>query len=159
MHAYLTAPTVPAALGTALLPSGITTIYNGSVWVCTTPVGSEILTSQSISSGTFTDLATAGPSVTLVTGTTALISLSSYIGLAPGEAGYISVAVSGATTLAASANYQLEFFVPSSSTEAMVGRTFILGGLTAGTNTFKMQYRTNGTVDFIRRELVVQGIA
>ncbi len=160
MHVYLTAPTIPAATTTALLPTGITTIYNGSVWVCTTPIGSEVLTTQSTTSTSYVDLATAGPSVTLVTGTTALVSFNSYIGLGAGEAGYISLAVSGATTLAASNNYQAEAFTASTAAEITVGKTFIFSGLTAGTNTFKLQYRVgSGTVEFIRRELVVQGIA
>lgn len=160
MRVYLTAPTVPAATTTALLPTGVTTIYNGSVWVCTTPIGSEVLTSQSTASTSYVDLATAGPSVTLVTGTTALVSFNCFMGLGVGEAGYIAVAVSGATTLAASNNYQAEAFVASTAAEITTGKTFVFSGLTAGTNTFKLQYRVgSGTVEFIRRELVVNGIA
>ena len=161
MHAYLTAPTVPAALGTTRLPSGITTIYNGSVWVCTTPVGSEILTNQTTSSTSFTDLATAGPSVTLVTGTTALVAFNTFMNLDPAnEAAYISIAISGASTIAASNDIAAEFYVPSTTAQGTIGKTLIIGGLTAGTNTFKMQYRVNtGTVEFLRRELVVTGIA
>ena len=36
---YLTAPTVPAATGSiTAVPTGVQVIYNGSVWVCTTPI-------------------------------------------------------------------------------------------------------------------------
>jgi hypothetical protein len=76
------------------------------------------------------------------------------------EAAYISIAISGASTIAASNDIAAEFYVPSTTAQGTIGKTLIIGGLTAGTNTFKMQYRVNtGTVEFLRRELVVTGIA
>ena len=159
MHAYLTAPTIPAATTTARLPTGITTIYNGSVWVCTTPVGSEVLTQQNVASASYSDLATTGPSVTLVTGTTALISLSA-ISVASSTVAYIGFAVSGASTIAATDDAGSFAYVAVSNAQVAIQKTFVFGGLTAGTNTFKMQYRVNaGNCDFFRRELVVNGIA
>jgi hypothetical protein len=160
MRAYLTAPTVPAAAGdTTSLPSGITTVYNGSAWVCITPVASRTDATGTTTSGTYTATLSGSPgtnpSVTLATGTSALITFTVQTQASGGFAGS-SVAVSGATTLSASDNYIL---VSEVTTSITLSRTFVLGGLTAGTNTFTLQYRTAGTATYSRRNLVVQGIA
>lgn len=160
MMAYLTAPTVPTATGaTTAVPSGVVTIYNGSAWVCVTPVSAFTTTSGTTTSASFTTLTGGGtnPSVTLVTGTTALISISTSQSATSGFTAITSVAVSGATTLAA----------PPERGPLTTGTTafrscdrFVLTGLTAGTNTFTLNYRTaGGTGTFQDRSLVVQGIA
>jgi hypothetical protein len=76
-----------------------------------------------------------------------------------GEASFVSVAVSGATTLAASDDYALGF--TKATNGAMISSlSFILGGLTAGTNTFTINYRTgSGTFTSVRRGLTAHGIA
>jgi hypothetical protein len=69
----------------------------------------------------------------------------------------MSVAVSGATTLAASDDWLVATLNVSDVTGA---RTIVLSGLTAGTNTFTLQYRVGATTgSFFRRYLTVQGIA
>jgi hypothetical protein len=156
MTAYLTAPTVPAATGTTTsLPTGIITIYNGTVWVCITQVG----TSSSGTSGNFTTsyaditISAAVSSVTLVTGTTALVS---YAGRINGNANFAALSVKTGT-VAASDNWSAYNQVAAYVT---VGRTFVLTGLTAGTNTFTLQGKNNvagGNVDQV--SLNVQGIA
>jgi hypothetical protein len=163
MVAYLTAPTVPAATGAeTAVPTGITTIYNGSAWVCITPVGARTDDSAVTTSASYGGLAGGGtnPSVTLSTGTTALITLSSTVRTATGGSpGIVSVAVSGATTVAASDNYSLE---NGSTSNLSLSRSFVLTGLTAGTNTFEIRYRAepNGTTTtHLRRNIVVVGIA
>jgi hypothetical protein len=139
MTAYLTAPTVPAATGqTTSLPSGALTIYNGTTWVCRT----EVATASPSASGNFTTsyaditIAAATVSVTLVTGTTALISYTARI-LGSGNYGAISVK-SG--TVAASDNWAAFNQTASAIT---VGRSFVMTGLTAGTNTFTIQAKNN----------------
>jgi hypothetical protein len=161
MTAYLTAATVPAATGsTTAVPTGVTTVYNGSVWVCTTPVNG-----YQTNTGTFTGAYTAtlggtpgtNPSVTLVTGSTALVSISTLM-YTTGSAVdcYMGVAVSGATTLAA----QDGFAAYVNSTNAMTAtRVMVLAGLTGGTNTFTLQYRTSGNGVVAWRSLTVVGIA
>jgi hypothetical protein len=168
MRVYLTAPTVPAATGSSAtyVPSGVQTIYNGSVWVCVTEVGSFAApggppqTSSTSYVNTLTNDATA-LSVTLVTGTTAMIgmNLRSYVNNTS-QYGYASIAVSGATTLAASDTNAVILEMGS----LLAGRTgaqiFILGGLTAGTNTFTMSYRVSGNTYIIdMRRLWAKGIA
>jgi hypothetical protein len=164
MLCYLTAPTIPAATGaTTFLPSGIETVYNGSVWVCRTPVsaftdsnGTRALTNY----GTLTGGGT-NPSVTLVTGTTALIRLraDTYNDTLNGYV-LVSVAVSGAGTVAASDAYSLTIKNSVAVFQIATGTQYVLGGLTAGTNTFTLNYRVNaGTGNFNNRGITVQGIA
>ena len=162
MIAYLTAPTIPAATAaTTIIPTGITTIYNGSVWVCITPVGGLTNTTQTTASTGFTDLATAGPAVTLVTGTTALVTVSGLI-TAPTTGNYaiMSFAVSGATTRAAFDSDGIMLQSASGTQQGSFSKVFPLTGLTAGTNTFTTKYRvTAGTGTFEGRGIIVKGIA
>jgi hypothetical protein len=166
MRAYLTAPTVPAATGaTTSVPSGITTIYNGSVWVCTTAVATLNNASGTVTANTFTPTLAGSPgtnlSVTLVTGTTALVSIQATLANnTDGQGAYIGLAVSGATTLAANNDNSLYNGGPASR-YIQAAATFVLTGLTAGTNTFTFNYRVGntGTAEFLQRRLTVQGIA
>jgi hypothetical protein len=164
MIAYLTAPTVPAATGgTTALPTGITTIYNGSVWVCMTPVGAYTTNAGTTTSPSYTATLSGtpgtNPSVTLVTGTTAMVRHSCLIkSNNTGQGAVMSVAVSGAGTVAANDNW----YVYSEITNyTSCSYAFVITGLTAGTNTFTLQYRqgsaTTGT--YINRSIIVQGIA
>jgi hypothetical protein len=160
MTAYLTAPTVPAATGaTTAVPTGVQTIYNGSVWVCVTEVGAFTTTSGTTTSTSFTTLTGGGtnPSVTLVTGTTALIAVSTSQSATSGFTVITSVAVSGATTLAAADERGT---LTTGSTAFRSSDVFILTGLTAGTNTFTLNYRTaGGTATVQYRNLTVRGVA
>jgi hypothetical protein len=156
MTAYLTAPTVPAATGTTTsLPTGIITIYNGAVWVCITPLG----TSSSGTSGTFTTsyaditISSAVSSVTLVTGTTALVS---YAGRINGNGNFAVLSVKTGT-VAASDNWGA---FNQASAYITVGRSFVMSGLTAGTNTFTLQGKSNvASSNLDQVSLNVQGIA
>lgn len=163
MRAYLTAPTVPAATGdTTSLPTGITTVYNGTSWVCVSPVSARTDATGTTTSTSFTATLSGSPgtnpSVTLTTGTTVLISIACEIfNSVSGSGSIASVAVSGATTLAAA-----DANGPSNAITTAVGtsRTFVLSGLTAGTNTFTMQYRVGGNTGTFRyRAITVQAIA
>jgi hypothetical protein len=162
MRAYLTAPTVPAATGDSTgVPSGVTTVYNGSVWVCTTPVGSRTDAFGTTTSGSYTPTLSGSPgtnpSVTLVTGTSAIVTASNTSSISnAANFAAMSFAVSGATTIAATDDYTLSTQLTAGST---LSRSLVLTGLTAGTNTFTLQYRTNATGEFGRRNLIVSGIA
>jgi hypothetical protein len=165
-RAYLTAPTVPAATGAStFLPTGIQTIYNGSAWVCVTAVGAFTPSggTSTLSSYTATLSGTPGtnPSVTISTGTTAKISLSFFASNSnANQTVFCSFAVSGATTIAAIDENGMEFNLPSGANNIHSGNTIILSGLTAGTNTFTLQYKVAaGTGTFLRRRITAQGIA
>jgi hypothetical protein len=83
MQVRLTAPTVNTAISTlgssalTSIASGITTTYDGTRWVCTTPV-SAVSTGNSVSysSASWTKIFSGQLSVTVVTGSRVLISLS-----------------------------------------------------------------------------------
>jgi hypothetical protein len=159
-RAYLTAPTVPAATGAStFLPTGIQTIYNGSVWVCVTPVSAFTAAGGTTTSTSFT--ATLGgspgtnPSVTLVTGTTALVHLRATLNNSNAAAySFASVSINGSTPVD-----DFSLFVQI-GTQLSVGTSILFSGLTAGTNTFVMQYSVNtGTGTFQRRGVTVTGIA
>lgn len=161
MRAYLTAPTVPAATGaTAFVPTGITTIYDGTSWVCITPVSATTATTGTTTSTSYTPTLSSGGtnvSVTLTTGTTALVMVGATTTSSPAATHNMGVAVSGATTIAATATQgtysEFAGFLRQSD-------QYIISGLTAGTNTFTAQYITaTGTASFAFRRLTVVGIA
>ena len=162
MRAYLTAPTVPAASGgTTMVPTGATTIYNGSAWVCVTEIGARSSTSATTSSTSYVTTLTSDTtavSVTLVTGTTALIMLSGVFAGAAGVFNFMSVSVSGATTIAAADNNAVR--IDDSTFARTAGSVYVLSGLTAGTNTFTLAYKSAAAGStFLQRRLVVKGIA
>lgn len=162
---YLTAPTVPAATGGATyIPTGVRTIYNGTVWVCVTQVGAYTQNAGSVTSTSYTPTLSGSPgtnpSVTLVTGTTALVHIRSLVVNNTTNATLMSVAVSGAGTVAPIDDNGLYISVHTANQEHVFGTTVIIGGLTAGTNTFTLNYRvTGGTGSYYARGITVQGIA
>jgi hypothetical protein len=165
MQCYLTAPTVPAAAGgTTHIPSGIRTIYNGTNWVCVTQVSAV---TQPIGTTTSTSFVNAlsgspgtNPSVTLVTGTTALISIRSMVSNSATGAVIMGASVSGATTANASDDNSIYISQHTASQEHNFGTTFVISGLTAGTNTFTLAYRvTSGTGSYYQRAIIASGIA
>jgi hypothetical protein len=167
MHAYLTASTVAAATGlTTAVPTGVQTIYNGAAWVCVTPVaafqtGTGTTTSTSYTA-TLSGSPGTNPSVTLSTGTTALITIGAAMYNAQvGQTISVSCAVSGATTLAASDNNRYYFVADTSGAyERKASSETVITGLTAGTNTFTLNYNvgfSTGTWNY--RSIKVVGIA
>ena len=161
---YYTAATTKARIGIGT--NGQILTSNGSVPSWAAPAASSpasdsatVATSQTISSATYTDLATAGPAVTITTGTKALVIVSCGQTTATNisDAGYMSYAVSGATTIAASDTVATtaRHFVASQLVmrASSVSR---LSTLTAGSNTFTAKYRNTGnTAGFINREICV----
>ena len=115
-----------------------------------------VATDQSTTSATYTDLSTAGPAVTLTTGTKALVIIS-----IEGEndtintSTFASVAVSGATTIAASDTIAMKWTLRENiENRFSVATRFTT--LTAGSNTFTVKYRTAaGTASFGDREIIV----
>lgn len=165
MRAYLTASTVAAATGaTTAVPSGITTIYNGSNWVNTTPIGAHSTTNGTTNSTSYVTTLTGDStaiSATMSTGTTALLTISnSFILPAVGVNVFMTISVSGATTIAAGDTNGFLITTPGSNYYIGGSRTYVLTGLTAGTNTFTLNYKVGAnTATFIHRNLVVQGVA
>ena len=166
MRAYLSAPTVPAATGSStMVPTGVTTVYNGSVWVCTTPVSASQSATGTLTSTSYTSTLSGSPgtnpTVTLVTGTTALVSISGWTTNSNALGAFlISVSVSGAGTVAGSDDFAAYTDVFVAAYYLTNAHTFVMPGLTAGTNTFALSYRVgSGTGTIQRRRITVQGIA
>lgn len=106
-----------------------------------------VAATEGTASTSYVDLATAGPSVTLVTGTSVIIDFGAVITKSAGGAGnngFMAPAVSGASTIAASDANSRTISAGNSGIGMVLHRRFKMTGLTPGTNTFKMQYKANG---------------
>jgi hypothetical protein len=115
----------------------------------------QVATSETTTSTTYTDLATAGPSVTLTTGTSALVWAASSCSNSGANASIASVTISGATTSGAS----IDEAVTNLGTSVTRATSCCLYPLTAGSNTFAMQYRViAGTGTFGSRRITVMGL-
>jgi hypothetical protein len=138
-----------------------TWFYTGAVW---SPVSGQFATAQtnstqSTASTTYVDLSTV-TEVTVTTGTSALCVWHSAANNATSNAGiYVSVAVSGATTVAASDTISCLIQMPTSASSGLyipMSSGHIFTGLTAGSNTFTIKYRTSsGTAFFNTRGIQV----
>lgn len=133
-------------------------VYNGSAWVCLTPQSDTQNASVNNPSGTaFAASSGTDPTVTLQTGTKALITISARISCG-GNYNFVGCAVSGASSISAIDDNSAS--VGAISTATMSSVTYLLTTLTAGSNTFTMRYRCNvtasGSYDY--RKLTVVGI-
>lgn len=166
MFAYLSAPTVPAATGAVTnVPTGIQTIYNGTSWVCITEIGGFTVTSGTTTeTGGFTPTLTSGgtnPSVTLTTGTTALITVAANLTNSGSVTSYMAVAISGATTVSGD-TFEITWGAArnSANSSTTASRTYLISGLTAGTNTFALNYLVAGnTGTYVARNITARGLA
>ncbi len=108
------------------------------------PIGAAVSTAETTTSTSYTDLATAGPAVTVTTGTQALVIITSVIHVnTAGSIGFMGYAVSGATTIAASDTDSLFYESPNASGDRVRASVVILETVTAGSNTFTAKYRVN----------------
>jgi hypothetical protein len=166
-RAYISGSTVAAATGSITsVPTGIQTIYNGTSWVCVTPVGASSTTSSTYSGSSYSTTMTGGDttaiSCTLTTGTTALVQFSCNASHSSTAGMRTTFSVSGATTLAAADANGSVVSVLSAGAAILIARSLIITGLTAGANTFTLNYNVAGGVatgTWSARSLIVQGIA
>jgi hypothetical protein len=103
----------------------------------------EIATQQTTVSTTYADLATSGPAVTLTTGTKALVIVTARVGVGASEQAFMSYAVSGATTIAASDSTAARWVTVTQSNKQRWSCASMLTSLTAGSNTFTAKYKTS----------------
>jgi hypothetical protein len=150
-------------LSTALdakAPSASPTFTGNLVWSDATLRAdtNAVATTQTTTSTSYTDLATAGPSVTVTTGTKALVIVGAFsYNSAVGNSSFMSAAVSGASTVAASDDICFSYAPATSNTDiSRASRAILLTGLTAGSNTFTAKYRASGgTASFGNRTITV----
>lgn len=117
--------------------------------------GDVVITSQSTSSSSFTDLATTGPSATVVIGPNgkALITLTADFSNGTNAYNAMSFAASGANTISASDDRAL---AASGTNQHAYSWSYLATGLNPGSTTFTAKYRcTAGTVSFDRRYIIV----
>lgn len=149
-----TAPAIASAAGRLIVTDGANSIVERVV------DQQIITTSQTTTSSSFTDLATPGPTVTVTTGTKALVFASCQMANSQSNSvTQMSVAVSGSTTIAASQSddYYNDGLAAGNASRGTVAILF--DTLNPGSNTFKMQYRVNeGTGTFYDRTLIVMAL-
>ncbi len=118
----------------------------------------EVTTSTS-----YTDLATAGPAVTLTTGTKALIIVTAIItGDLSSNFSYMGYAVSGATTISATDSTALQWRQGSATGTRVRSSAASIVTLTAGSNTFTAKYRADfggNNASFETRSILVINMA
>ena len=117
----------------------------------------SVNTSETTTSTSYANLATNGPAVTVTTGTQAIVMWNCLHQNSSANASCsVSVDVAGATTRAASDSWR-SLTDGLAAANGWQGGSFVkLSGLTAGSNTFRMQYKvSSGTGTFANRELLV----
>ena len=118
-----------------------------------------VATGEATTSTSFVALTTA-LAVTVTTGTKALVSIGSRManGAATNTTAFMGFAISGSTTVAASDQFAVgyNFFGTNANFQPVQNGTFLVTGLTAGSNTFSTRYRTNGdSITFTNRIISV----
>lgn len=123
-----------------------------------------VATSETTTSTSYTNLTTTTDGVTVTIGVNgiALIAIQSFISNNTSSAkSYVSVDVSGASTIAATDTTAIYYQVFSAGSETQASDIFMLTGLTAGSTVFKMKYRVDtggggsGTGTFKNRRIAV----
>ena len=117
----------------------------------------EVTTSQTTTSTSYTDLSTAGPAVTVTTGTKALVIITSRI--QPDtidNTNFVSYAVSGATTISADDKFAIVFRASGSNAQNILraSSAFMVENLTAGSNTFTMKYKVAGATGYFENRQI-----
>ena len=135
--------------------------WNGSAWVCMTDVGMYSNTSASTTSTSYVTTLTGDTtpvSVSVNTGTNAKLDFGWIGNINAVAQGIVSFSVSGATTVAAADSNGT--YMGANATNLTSHRSFVFTGLTAGVNTFTLNYKaaSAGTLSFISRWLTARGV-
>lgn len=115
---------------------------------------------ESTTSTSYTDLATVGPTVTMTTGTKALVIITASSELATTVNRLrMSVDITGATTSGPSNARALYLETSSGSGAIRASAMIFYDALTAGSNTFKAKYVSGGaTVYWQQRDMIVMDL-
>lgn len=118
------------------------------------PAQQEITTDQTTTSTSYTDLATVGPAATVTVGPNGLLLVIWGAGIYTGSVKKdMSIALSGANTVAASDNYSVRR--DGAAFDQTTSRAKLFTGLTAGSTTVTAKYKTaSGTANFFSRHLL-----
>jgi hypothetical protein len=162
---YASAADTPArlAIGTASQVLAVNSGATAPEWktVSSIPANSSaiVTTSEVVNSTSYTNLTTAGPAVTVTTGTRALVIVSASGFVNTGVQKYMGFDVSGATTIAANDATALSLQSGDSNSTHNLSRASVVT-LTAGSNTFTAKYKSgSGNATFVNREIIVINLA
>ncbi len=151
--------TANSVQGSALTNSSVTASK-----LATGAATAAVATSETTTSTSYADLATTTDSVTVTIGANglALVCLLAKMGNTTANAySWISVDVSGASTVAAADTNAIKYQEYSANAETQAAGTVLLTGLSAGSTTFKMKYKVQtggggaGTGSFANRKIAV----
>lgn len=123
-----------------------------------TPTGATVITSQATTSTSYADLTTVGPSVSVTTGTKAIVCVSAtLLNSGTNFGSYASYAVSGVTTIAAADQWSIILDGTALSNPMRVGAVHFQESLNPGVNVFTMKYKADATssASFANRHLFV----
>ena len=141
-----TAPALATAAGQLFVATGLNAIATRSFTAAT------VATNETTTATTYGDLTTPGPAVTVTSGVSAIVMLYAAIANSGTGSSLASVAVSGASTVAAADGVS----VGGTTSSLRCTAVSVLTGLNPGLNTFTMKYRvTNNTGTFIDRKITV----
>jgi hypothetical protein len=149
----MTAPALASTAGSIFAVSGTNTIAQRTPDAAGQN-GGETTTSTSYTSTLSGGGGTAGPAVTVTTGPKALISFHCRQSTSVASTNvWTSVAISGATTIAASDNWATSYDLTG---QIFHGLSYLEENLTPGSNVFTMAYRVSGgTGTFATRRINV----
>ena len=132
-------------------------VYNGTAWVVVGPetqTGATNATGTTSSASTYTTFGTS-VAVTVTTGTTALVWISALMSnTTAADACFISFAVSGATTTAATDARAAVQTNPANANATSL-QVVPVTGLTAGSNTFTCQHRVSAATGYFQNPTIV----
>ncbi len=122
-----------------------------------TPDIATVLTSQTTSSTSYTNLSTSGPAVTVTTGARALVAISCSLKNNSTNSSFMSCEVSGATSFSATDDRSIRNRDGTGSDgELSMSHVFLFKTLNSGSNTFTAKYRViGGTGTFQYRHITV----
>lgn len=145
-----TAPAKATAAGRYYVATGANAIAER------VPSTDETDNNEATSSTSYADLATNGPAVTVTTGTKAIVWFNTQVANTSADVeSYASVAVSGATTIAASDSWAICQDGVGVNQFWGLGTTTMFTTLNAGSNTFTMRYRVSGGLATYRRRNII----
>lgn len=150
-----TGPAIATTADRLIVSNGANTIAERDI------LAGFVGTTESSSSGSYVDLATVGPSVTITTGGKGLVSVGCLMSNATAaKGGWMSYAISGATTAAASDAYA--FVATSSAANELYGASHLMlwTNLIAGSSTFTAKYRVSGAFvhSWQQRRMIVMAL-
>jgi len=129
-------------------------LFDGEVMAVPVPSATTVATQESTSSTSYVNLTTSGPAVTVTVSSSgkALVTLTGALNNTTGTC-YMAFAVSGATTSSASDTLA----VSAGPSPEQMSATYLVTGLTAGSNTFTAKYRSSdgSSCQFSSRNVIV----